>query len=462
MIRVSTELFQISKNEASVKEKVQLELLSNLVHRASQVEDGGELAATLDELILCVESAQQQGGESPLVLESLESETLTVAIQVLFTCVTSRYASEAERVRKLKAACLLCNCLHVSMKTGQAGSETTLPMAVEDMAKLQSCIKEVPKSHEERLVMAGLVATFLTAKPSLTLSQFYEDSSDARDLMLQLNCMNAVKLAMHVRPKRPVIKSLSVASIADSGANSPTQDANAASASQRPNSLPNSMANSPKSSRRFLSQTPSFASNSRYGDDGQEVGMISGMADVKQRIQDLETVSAQQSDMITLAIKDLYRFCQDSCERQVQHTEYILGEAMTEMTRRFEHSLHQMPQMPPSSASSKGGDCASEKAGSTTNVGRLFEPHSSSMSVTETDESPRSKSQSQVNKLMSTDNSTEASTASAQIPKQKVKFEEISRHMYKLQQILEAQTQDMLDELKDAMEKHFDAKLKKV
>lgn len=59
MIRVSTELFQISKNEASVKEKVQLELLSNLVHRASQVEDSGELAATLDELILCIESAQQ-------------------------------------------------------------------------------------------------------------------------------------------------------------------------------------------------------------------------------------------------------------------------------------------------------------------------------------------------------------------------------------------------------------------
>lgn len=67
--------------------------------------------------------------------------------------------------------------------------------------------------------------------------------------------------------------------------------------------------------------------------------MISGMADVKQRIQDLETVSAQQSDMITLAIKDLYRFCQDSCERQVQHTEYIVGEAMTEMSRRIEHSI---------------------------------------------------------------------------------------------------------------------------
>ena len=99
------------------------------------------------------------------------------------------------------------------------------------MAKLQSCIKEVPKSHEERLIMAGLVATFLTVKPSLTLSHFYEDSSDARDLMLQLNCMNAVKLSVQARPKRPVIKSLSVASIADSGANSPTQDANVGTAS---------------------------------------------------------------------------------------------------------------------------------------------------------------------------------------------------------------------------------------
>ena len=93
-------------------------------------------------------------------------------------------------------------------------------------------------------------------------------------------------------------------------------------------------------------------------------------------------------------------------------------------------------------------------------MGRLFEPHSSSMSVTETDESPRNKSQ--VSKLISTDNSTETSNTSEQIPKQKVKFEEISRHMYKLQQILEAQTQDMLEELKDSIEKKFDAKLKKV
>ena len=56
--------------------------------------------------------------------------------------------------------------------------------------------------------------------------------------------------------------------------------------------------------------------------------MISGMADFKQRLADMETGSAQQTDMITQTIKDLYRFCQDSSERQVSHTELIVNEAI--------------------------------------------------------------------------------------------------------------------------------------
>ena len=180
---MSTELFQISKNETNVKEKVQLELLSNLIHRASQVEESGELPATLDELITCME-AGQQGSDSLVMLESLNSETLTIAIKVFFNCVTARYSSEAERVRKLKAARLLCTCLQVSLKTEQAGSDQLFPLADQDLTKLQSSLKDVPKNNEERLVMAGLIAAIMTVKPSLTLAQVYEDSNEARDLLL--------------------------------------------------------------------------------------------------------------------------------------------------------------------------------------------------------------------------------------------------------------------------------------
>ena len=56
--------------------------------------------------------------------------------------------------------------------------------------------------------------------------------------------------------------------------------------------------------------------------------MINGMADFKQRLADMERVSAHQTDMITLTIKDLYRFCQESSERQVSHTELIVNEAI--------------------------------------------------------------------------------------------------------------------------------------
>ena len=85
---------------------------------------------------------------------------------------------------------------------------------------------------------------------------------------------------------------------------------------------------SPQGSRRFLAQTPSFASSSNYIEDGQDGDMINGMADFKQRLADMERVSAQQTDMITLTIKDLYRFCQESSERQVSHTELIVNEAI--------------------------------------------------------------------------------------------------------------------------------------
>ena len=94
--------------------------------------------------------------------------------------------------------------------------------------------------------------------------------------------------------------SISVSSI-DNGSNHPQSPAN------EERQLPGG------NSRRFLSQTPSFAS--RCGDEFNEQLSMSALADLRQRLTELETVSAQQSDMITLAIKDLYRFCHDTSER---------------------------------------------------------------------------------------------------------------------------------------------------
>jgi len=61
---------------------------------------------------------------------------------------------------------------------------------------------------------------------------------------------------------------------------------------------------------------------------------------LKQRLAELENVSAQQSDMITLTIKDLYRFCHDTSERQVQQTEYIVHEAFQEFQKKFDNMLN--------------------------------------------------------------------------------------------------------------------------
>ena len=172
--------------------------------------------------------------------------------------------------------------------------------------------------------------------------------------------------------------------------------------------------------------------------------MINGMADFKQRLADMERGSAQQTDMITQTIKDLYRFCQESSERQVSHTELIVNEAIQELNRRYEAF---------SCTQSQG--IANSTQGSNHNVGRLYEPHSSSMSVTETADGFSSPNRlPKMNKLLSEPIQDHSIS--------KNKFEEFQRHMYKLQQIIEAQAQENIDEMKEQLEKQFEIKLKKL
>ena len=90
-------------------------------------------------------------------------------------------------------------------------------------------------------------------------------------------------------------------------------------------------------------------------------------------------MSAQQSDMIALAIKDLYRLCHESGERQLIHTEQLVDEAFQAYNKKFESLL---TIRAPFSSTSVGQSDKSAN-GSTYNVTRPVEPMSSSMSVTD-------------------------------------------------------------------------------
>ena len=51
MLRQSTELFLIAKNDNQMKEKVQVEILTNLILRLNTLTEPAERATTLDELL---------------------------------------------------------------------------------------------------------------------------------------------------------------------------------------------------------------------------------------------------------------------------------------------------------------------------------------------------------------------------------------------------------------------------
>lgn len=75
--------------------------------------------------------------------------------------------------------------------------------------------------------------------------------------------------------------------------------------------------NGPKenSYSRLLCHTPSFASNKEIQNDE--------FTEMKVRINELETICAQQNEMITIAIKDLYRHSKDMSESALKAAERL-------------------------------------------------------------------------------------------------------------------------------------------
>ena len=233
------------------------------------------------------------------------------------TTLHKSYHGETDRLRKLKIVSAMTIFLQV-LQPSQANDD----IVTEQLVQLKNCFVELPKVLEERRTVASLIATMIATWPHLlSLSQLIDVSAvSIREAVLEHSFISVSNLS--TKPRRAIKKNLSLTAIDSPPVKESSKNANEL-----------------EGSRRFLSSTPSFASSQQqYVEDGH--GVISGMAELKQRVADLEMVSAQQSDMITLAIKDLYRFCQDACERQVSHTEYIVTESMQEMHRRYDHLLH--------------------------------------------------------------------------------------------------------------------------
>jgi len=52
-------------------------------------------------------------------------------------------------------------------------------------------------------------------------------------------------------------------------------------------------------------------------EEAHKIGVIVGLAELKQRVADLENINVQHSEMLTVVVEDLYRFCHDSYDRQI-------------------------------------------------------------------------------------------------------------------------------------------------
>ena len=68
--------------------------------------------------------------------------------------------------------------------------------------------------------------------------------------------------------------------------------------------------------QRLLCHTPSFAS--RGGQDFDE------LTEMKARVNDIESLCSQQSEMITVAMRDLYRFSREASDRAFRSAERLV------------------------------------------------------------------------------------------------------------------------------------------
>ena len=150
---------------------------------------------------------------------------------------------------------------------------------------------------------------------------------------------------------------------------------------------------------------------------------------------------AQQSDMVTKAIKDLYKFCKESTDRQMTQIEFLVSKKIEEIkplvTAAFtqkgreasraseQHSRHESP-----------GRKLVKKV-----RGRFLEPHGSSMSVTE---------------------ESELCSPSSVREDRRFEFDEVQRRIFKMQQVLEYSQTESIEEIKQSLEKQLEQKYKKM
>ena len=124
MLRQSTELYLISKNDSSeqnrFKDTSQVEAIVNLIEKAYQATDNAEMQKEVDELLAAMESISTATAlqDIPIQFECLEESSLVKAIDTMVLVLASHSSEEADKQRKLKQIRGLIQLINAFLKAG--------------------------------------------------------------------------------------------------------------------------------------------------------------------------------------------------------------------------------------------------------------------------------------------------------------------------------------------------------
>ena len=81
-------------------------------------------------------------------------------------------------------------------------TDAILPYHTIEAFKLGELMLEIAAKDEEKILIGRLASVIMALKPEVTITQLFGDSTEARDILLRINCVNQAILNLDNRTNR--------------------------------------------------------------------------------------------------------------------------------------------------------------------------------------------------------------------------------------------------------------------
>ena len=108
-------------------------------------------------------------------MESLDESYLVKGIESFILGLVTRYASENEKIKKLRQMRCLTLLLNLYLKGGHS-TEAILPIYSIEAMKLGENMQTIAASEQEKMIVGRLALAIMAIKTEVTVTQLFGDS----------------------------------------------------------------------------------------------------------------------------------------------------------------------------------------------------------------------------------------------------------------------------------------------